>query len=363
MANNIVTINVSQTIGATPSLLQRTGLIVTQGGTNTATGTVSLITQLPDFTAIKAASGTPLTTLTADLTTFFGQGSANSVYVLELGTGTTAAGVTALTTFLTNNPSKYYAIKVPDGWDAEATFPTLAAAYASTSAKTYFFVRVTNSTYTTFATATPYKSIVMLLPDTTTPATESAIMAMFWKVLNYNPSNTNQVTPMAFSYMVGVTPLNVTQALQATYKAAYVNFVATGAEGGISNTILKWGTTADGRDFTYWYSVDWVQINVQIALANEIINGSNNPIAPLFYNQAGINRLQLRAQSTVNSGIAFGMVLAPATVAAVDFQTYTLHNPNDYKVGLYQGLSLTYTPARGFTAITFNINVTDFVQQ
>ena len=158
--------------------------------------------------------------------------------------------------------------------------------------------------------------------------------------LNNDPSTTNKVAPFAFRYLFGVTayPIRGNSATLALLKAAAVNWVGTGAEGGISNTILMWGTTMDGRDATYWYSVDWVQIN----------------------NQDGINRLQVRSQATMNRGISYGLVLAPVTVTAVNFVDYVLENESDYRIGKYAGLAVTYTPARGFTQIVFNVNVSDF---
>lgn len=218
--------------------------------------------------------------------------------------------------------------------------------------------------------------------------TEFSAAAPFFVVLNYAPSTTNKVTPTAFSFLTGVTPFPTqgNGSLLAALKAAGVNTVGTGAEGGISNAILNWGTTMDGRDFTYWYSVDWVQINVDLAIANAIINGSNNPINPLYYNQDGINRLQQVAARVMNNGVTFGLVLGavkqtqfdgPALgaalsagtfdnltdVNAIPFVPYSAANPNDYAIGQYNGLSTEYTPARGFVGITYNINVTDFVTQ
>ena len=194
------------------------------------------------------------------------------------------------------------------------------------------------------------------------PAGEFTAAAAFYVTLNYQPSSTNLVTPTAFSYLSGVTPFPTRgrASLMATLKAANVNWVGTGAEGGISNTILFWGTMLDGRDFTYWYSVDWVQINVEIDIANEIINGSNNPLAPLYYDQNGINRLKARAQGTMSRGVSYGLVLPPVIVNAVAFADYVRVNISDYPKGIYNGLSVVYTPNRGFKAILFNVNVTDF---
>ena len=183
---------------------------------------------------------------------------------------------------------------------------------------------------------------------------------LYWYRLNYNPSDTNKVAPMAFQFIVGVTAFTGTNAQAQLLKTANVNYVGTGAEGGISNTLVLWGVTSDGQDYTYWYSVDWVQININLFISNAIINGSNNPINPLYYNQAGINRLQKVSQGVMNSGIAYGLVLAPVTVNAVPFTTYVADNPSDYAIGKYAGLSVSYTPARGFIQIIFNVNVSSF---
>lgn len=433
MTNPIVVVNVSQQVAPAPSNLQQTGAFLSQGATNTAQGTLSLLTQLSDLTSILTpaaalttlawSGGTVTATttsphgittgqslkatiagctpsgyngtytvtatgantftyplvsnpgtivtpgtwipdgvaeLTAMATTFFAQGSDTSVYVLELGLGSTTAAVAYLTTWLTNNPNRLYAVLVPRTWDSESTFPTLIASYESTTSKFYFYVTTTTGTYTTYTAL--MKDVVALVEAPSTPATEFSLAFPFHRLLKQQPSATNKVPPFAFAYGAGVTPYPTANngPLLASLKTASVNYIGTGAEGGISNSILLWGVTKDGRDISYWYSVDWAQVNVQIDLANEIINGSNNPLAPLYYDQDGINRLQARAQLTFNRGITYGLVLPPAPVTAVPFATYVAQNPSDYPVGTYNGLACEYTPQRGFTHIVFNIVVTDF---
>lgn len=218
------------------------------------------------------------------------------------------------------------------------------------------------------------------------PGTEFSLAAAWWRSLVYDPSSSNKVASYAFSELADVTafPQQGNSALLTTLQEANVNYIGTGAEGGITNTILFWGTTMDGRDFTYWYSVDWAAINLNIALSNTIINGSNNPINPLYYNQDGINRLQDAAASVFNQAVSFGLangvvkktnLPADQFIAALDagtyngylvinaepFLSYLANNPDDYKIGRYAGLSGIYIPQRGFLQVLFNLNVTDFV--
>jgi hypothetical protein len=298
--------------------------------------------------------------LTAMVITYFAQGNANAVYILELGAGTPAQGVTALTAYINDPTIRFYGYVLPYAWATETTAVTLANNNSSNTAQVYFWVSVTGTEYEPWL---GIKSAVLMYYDpVVTPITEFTICAMFWVAMHYNPSATNKVTPMAFSYVIGVTAPVLSKVKQQTLKTANCNFIGTGAEGGISNKIILWGVTADGRDYTYWYSVDWVQINIDLDLSNAIINGSNNPVNPLYYDQNGINTLQTVAQSTMNNGISFGLVVGLAPVTATPFVTYVKENPSDYPLGIYKGLAVTYTPNRGFTQIVFNVVVTDFVQ-
>ncbi|EAR2754456.1 TPA: hypothetical protein ACW2OK_005345, partial [Salmonella enterica] len=117
---------------------------------------------------------------------------------------------------------------------------------------------------------------------------------------------------------------------------------------------------------------------------NEVINGSNTTVNPLYYDQQGIGRLQRRALKTLRSGISYGLILGQvidtqltqesfnaeyekgsyagnAVINAVPFADYTSLNQSDYADGKYNGLSAVVTPRRGFESITFNLNVTNFV--
>lgn len=458
MTNNIVTVNVSQNIGATPSQLQRTGALISQGATTGAVNSLTLITQVSDLTAILrgalpisamvwAASVVTVTTtaphgftladtlqitisgvtpvgyngtFTATVTgtsaftyplvtnpgtstvqgkytledvdelndmatTFFSQGSSIGVYVLELGAGNATEGVAALTTWLQNNPLKVYGFLVPRFWDNNPAFLTLIASYESTTSMTYFWTTTTQANYVNYL-LTMKDVVAMVEAPSGLFQTEFSLASAFWVALHYKPSPTNRVTPFGFSYLFGVTPYPTvgTAALRSALKDAGVNIVATGSEGGITNDILLWGMTKDTRPFNYWYSVDWAQINLKLQLANCIINGSNNPINPLYLNQDGINRLQVVAAKVMASAVTVGLALGTVIqtelntedladfldsggaagnilVNAVPFVDYYTSNPGDYKIGVYDGLSVTYVPLRGFDNITVNLNVSDFV--
>ena len=231
--------------------------------------------------------------------------------------------------------------------------------------------------------------IVQNVSTSTGPtATEFQAAGVFYDIVSTNPSPTNRAAPFKFRFQFGVTPWpqQGMGSIQLTLKEASVNIIKTGAQGGISTATLFWGTTMDGRDIIYWYSVDWLAINGQVNVANAVINGSNDPTNPLYYDQDGINRLQDVLASTVvsavSNGLAIGQVVKTAldgvtlsnqiaagafagqlVVNAVPFLTYLTANPNDFRTGTYNGLSVRYIPSQGFASILINIAVTDFVVQ
>jgi hypothetical protein len=220
------------------------------------------------------------------------------------------------------------------------------------------------------------------------PVTEFSIAATTAAALRYRPSSSNKVSPFAYQFMTGVTafPPQGNNSLLLQLKNAGVNIISSAAEGGIDANMVKFGTTMDMRGLTYWYSVDWFAINARIAAANVIINGSNNPLNPLYEDQNGINRLQDAVVATAQQAITVGLALSNAPIAraslsgpdfvaalnagtysgqivinAVPFAAYYATNPGDFKIGEYDGLSVAYIPNNFFEHVLININVTDIV--
>lgn len=318
--------------------------------------------------------------------TFFGQGSGQTVSVLELGPGDGTAGPNALGTFIGINPNIYYSYLVPRLWDATAAYLALVAQFAAPNAKTYFFTTTTTATYTAYPAGN--KCLLLLIEAPSLALTEFTLATAFQITLNYAPSSSNRQTPLAFSFVNGVTafPQMGNNALLATLKAAFVNVISTAAEGGLSNNMITYGKLYDGNDFMFWFATDWLQLNTDQALSNAVINGSNDPDNPLYYDQPGVNTLQDVVFQQLSNGVSFGLLTGTVSratldgptfqteldddtfedsnvVNAVPFITYTTENPQNFAQGIYGGLSVVAIPNRGFTQIIVNLSVTDLINQ
>jgi hypothetical protein len=309
----------------------------------------------------------------------YGQWPAN-VLTNIVASGGTSGATTVTATTTTNHdvvPGEYFALS---GNTPAAYNGTFLALLGTTGSTLVFGLPSNPGAFSVLGTLQ-----ASLNSSAGIPVTEFSLAAIFRVTLNYAPSSTNRVTPLQFAFVFGVTPFPTAgnNALITTLLAAGINLIGTGAQGGISSTIVLGGSLMDSNPFKYWYSIDWVQINLALNLTAALIAGANNPQNPVDYNQDGINVLEQSAVSTMSSGVADGLVLNPiratslsaaafqsaldtdafagfTVVNADPFPSYVTENPNNYAAGIYNGIAVDYAPLRGFQSITVNVNVTNF---
>ena len=331
-------------------------------------------------------------------TSFFSQGNSISVYVLELGPQSVPSAQAALLeTWLGINPRSFYGYLMPRFVGASSAtiqaFENLFKQYQNPEAMTYFWLTVTPTTKDVLDET--YKCVIQFVeaPACTDPLNlldpegEFSAAAMFYNAMLFRPSNTNRVSPMAFKYLYGVThyPTQNNGPLLKSFKSSNTNYVSTGAEGGIAFNMVYNGVTRDGQDyFNWWWTLDWIQIQANLDVSNRIINGSNDPLSPLYYDQTGIDALHSTLATTMQNASNFGMVVGTimmsqltgdqlqqaidngtyagqCNVNAVPFLPYAQSKPSDYKIGEYDGLSTLFIPRRGFIHVLINIVASELV--
>jgi hypothetical protein len=455
----IVTVNASVVQAPIPNNLQQRGAFVTQGGTTTAPGTLTLVTTMEELTAITAApiniaslawagsvvtlttasphgyaigdvipiivsgatpigyngdflgtvTGTSTITyslsinpgsetvpgkltlgaiaeLTAMGTTYFAGSGVRGVSVLELGEGPVVEGIAALTTFMAavkGTVQQQYAYLVPREWHNVTEFLTLCHNNIAVDAQQYFYVTTTLANRAVYA---GLKCVLALVEAPSIPGTEFSLASVFSTVLKANPGSTNRVPPLSYAPSFGTTayPQRGNSSVFQELADANVGWISTGQQGGVSGNIVFQGKMSDGNAWNFWYSVDWAQINVNLDIANEVINGSASSTNPLYYNQRGIDRLQNRAVQTASRGVAAGLgngqIIATKlpqqdfldalnsdqyagkiVINAEPFTAYVKENPSDYGIGKYAGLAEVWVPQLPFLNIFFNLQATTLI--
>jgi len=355
--------------------------------TGTITGTTTLTYPLATNPGVETTPGTVTLGAVGELlamgTTYFAGQGVPSIYIVELGEGTATENVPDLATFIAsvaNTPGQIYNYLVPAEWDDQAAFLTFLSNYTSTNSQVYFWVTTTVANRAVYA---GLKCVYAEVNAPAAPSTEFTLASAFGNALAQNPSSTNKLVPLSYSPSYGTTAYPVTgnQSILQQLATANVGWIGTGQQGGISSNIVFQGKMSDGNFWNFWYSVDWAQINMGQAIANEVIVGSASSLNPLYYNQQGINRLQNRVLAVANSGVSAGLgngqVVATQlpiaqflanlnagnyagqiVVNAEPMQAYANENPNDYGIGKYAGLSCVWVPQLPFLNVYFNIEAT-----
>ena len=347
----------------------------------TATATSDTTSTLPEGTyyvqvAYLNANGaigntSPVTTV--DITAY----DADSIVVTSPDTLTGAdaylvyAGTSSDALYLQNGSSgtdigTNYTIDAPISTTTDEpplTLATMISNYSGNQAKLYFFVLTSLTNMHAYGSMSNdglwsgYKAGVFGINSPTAADSEYLPAAIAYLVAEQNPSATDILPPMQYQFLTGCTPWPSTgySADIQNMTNLGVNYAGTGAEGGISNTCLFWGTLGNLEQISYWYGIDWAQIQSNQTIAAAIINGSNTQ-PPLRYRPSGINTLLEVAQQVIDDGVSFGC-LEQGTVTAVPFATYVQQNPSDYEVGDYNGFTADVVGQNGFRHIQFNINV------
>lgn len=324
-------------------------------------------------------------------TTYFAGNGVLALNVLELGEAEVTPGVATLATFIANvlgTPEQQYGYLVPRQWDNNTAFLALVNEFTAVDKMLYFWVTTTVDNEAVYSTPA-YKSVYAEVeaPGVSGPnGTEFSLASAFGTALKANPSSTNKVPPLGYAPSFGTTPYPV-RGNQAVFQGLAnnnVGWIGTGQQGGVSGNILFQGKMSDGNFWNFWYSVDWAQINMNQALANEVIIGSASTLNPLYYNQPGIDRLQNRVVRTANQGVSAGLgngqVVATKlpiaqflanynagnyagqiVVNAEPFLPYSQENPNDYGQGKYAGLACVWIPQLPFLNIFFNLMATTLI--
>ncbi|OYV46873.1 MAG: hypothetical protein B7X10_04670, partial [Burkholderiales bacterium 21-58-4] len=179
---------------------------------------------------------------------------------------------------------------VPTTNTTGSEFAGVLSAYTSPSARVYFFLLTTTNTYTQYA---GLKSVYACVPSPNALDTEASHVVGMYQFVSNAPSAVSLMRQQDFRFVYDVAawPLLNNQSTLTELLNANVNVILTGAEGGISNTIIRNGTMMDGNDASVWWEADWVAIQSHLTLANAVINGSQSGQAVVDYNQSGVDTL------------------------------------------------------------------------
>lgn len=346
-----VNLNESVISAGAPSRLQQVVTYVSFGATTADVGSRTLVTGSSSFNSKLAANSW----LTSAISSFYSMGT-GSFYVLELGVVGSSTQAALLKAYLDTNPLVNYLYVLGAEDSASAGISALVSQYDSETSYTYFLLTLTATEAAAYSSD---KAVITFVPSASAPSTEFGASAIAYMFANTSPSAAARIQPFNFRFVTGFTPYAnpVSSTALSAVSGLNTNIIVPATAGGLTNDMLLGGQCSDGRSINHWYGPDYTSLQATQSLTNEMITGANLSDNPLIYNQDGINRLRARVVSELTTCIAVGAIIGPVAVNAVDFDTYALAYPDDFEGGIYNGISFTVTPARGFAGITYNMTV------
>lgn len=352
----------------------------TPGTVTQATGTATVTNGVITAAEVTEPGGgytvTPKVTVTgsgtgAIITASLSNGEVSGLTIQDGGTGytdgatltinaPTSPRVDLLSAYLEANLLRNYLYVLGPVDSLDNDLESLIANYDGYTSYTYFLLTLPASRATAFGS---HKACILFIPSDSAPDTEMGTTSVAYMFSSISPSATAPIKPFNLRYVTGVTEYaQPGDAALQDLVGTNVNVVIPATAGGIDKNMLLGGQCSDGNAIGLWYGADYASLNVTQDLNNELIVGSNDDASPLKYNQLGISRLLARAQQSLTNAVSVGAILGPITVSAVGFADYVAANPSAYEEGIYDGISFTITPARGFAAISYVMTV-DFTAQ
>lgn len=331
-----------------------------------------LATTVPTFQAL-LVEGT-LDEWLASLPAGYWSKSAYDIWRDENGTKNTdySEKIKALEEYLTNATEAAYIYYLPQQMLSDARISSrIYQKYNDLQSKTYFFINCPGDadieSNQIINNASNSKCVAVFYNNTLAGYNLAASVCGLFASYKFDISDTNPASPFNYKTLEGVKFNTLTQAMQQSLIQASLNFMSTLA----NNNVLLNGRYADTYPIDYRYQWDLVSFEVENSLQTLILNGVNNPIYIVKYNQDGIDTIRSNIKATLNRMINQGCVtdfsatLNSATgemenlgdITAIEFNTYVLANPQDYENEIYGGISFYLRIGRYIRQVVLSITL------
>lgn len=226
--------------------------------------------------------------------------------------------------------------------------------YTEINAKTFFFVNLDISenleaTNAYYQKIKGLKSVAGFFDNTENKVGLASTVAGLFASNVFDISDLNPASPFNYKILNGSKYNELEYSTQQDIIQKGLNYLSDIS----GNTVLLNGRYQDLVAIDYWYQWDLVAFYLERDLKTLILNGVNNPINIVKYNQDGIDILESRVKATlanmINNGCvteyaaaidsATGEMISKGDLSVISFNDYIRANPDDYKNEIYKGIS------------------------
>lgn len=353
-----VVFNVSSQINIQLDNFMRTFCIISQGATNIEINTIQNVSPTTLSSILKETDPATATEFSKSIQGYFNYSGNRSVNVLELGqvseTTTLQTQATQIDTIIKSGLHRSYMYLIPTSFYIEnSPIVSIMQEYTKETSAQYFMISTT-ADVTTDAVATQFKNLksCFLVYDNSDTSQNINLAGSILGILassKFDISGNNKASPLNFKILQGFkfNPINRVLLNKLTQYPA--NFIFNE----VGYATIGNGRYTNGDAWDYWYQWDLTQLALQQKITQLLINGVNNPVNVIRFDQQGIDIINASVKSTLSEYIQLGcintyaMALNPANntlvglnnINTIDFNTYISQYPDKYQNEIYDGIS------------------------
>ena len=337
MSSPVVDIVISLKKVAPPTNFQGIGMIIDLGTSNVPVGEVKYLVSGEESTIFDDAPEDK--EVYKKLLSCFQNAGNRGVYVFNAGHPAEedyTEVFTRITNYLQNGEIKPYAVAVPYEFWGLPDFLTLATTFTTDNSMVYFIVDTKGVTFST-GTWAEYQGLKSVLgiyrfeDDTIYPS--AGMLGIFISAKTNPLSPVNKITSFSGSQVIGYTKLVTDTGLVKQLQEEHIAYMGRLADENVIFNI----NTANGKDFNYWFNIDYIQALLAQSIEYLIYNGINTQ-ERLDYNQIGIDKLKTRISNTLLQTKSIG-VSNTYSNECIPFEEYIKTFPSDYATSHYGGAS------------------------
>ena len=351
-----VVFNVSSQINIQLNNFMRTFCIISQGSTNIKINTIQNVSPTTLSNILKEAQTS--TEFSKSIQGYFNYSGNRSVNVLELGqvseTTTLQEQATQLDTIIKSGLHRSYMYLIPSSFYVEnSPVVSIMQEYTKETSAQYFMISTT-SDVTTDNVATQFKNLksCFLVYDNSDTSQNINLAGSILGIMASNKfdiSGNNKASPLNFKILQGFKFNPINRVLLNSLTQYPANFIFNE----VGYATIGNGRYTNGVAWDYWYQWDLTQLALQQKITQLLINGVNNPVNVIRFDQQGIDIINASVKSTLSEYIQLGcintyaMALNPANntliglnnINTIDFNTYISQYPEKYQNEIYDGIS------------------------
>lgn len=212
------------------------------------------------------------------------------------------------------------------------------------------------------------KSVMLVKENTTLEDTQSVTAAVVGVCAsNYFDISTSMPGSSLNYKKCNITPYNYQRAMKQNLINKPCTFVDTLAG---SNVILN-ARMMDGKPWEYYFFWYWVNYNVTNKITSVILNGQNNPVSAVRFDQNGIDTLHANIKSVLNDMVSKGVLTTFAQsydqstgsftsegdIVMPSYYTFIAENPKDYENEILSGISCYLQIGKFVRQVQWNVTL------